>query len=85
MRLQELKLCNAKLKDAESDILSALEKGRAKAKQEQVVQVVTAVAIVLSAISVFCFGCCDSYLALFDVIRSCYCNKYRVRMLRLPC
>ncbi len=53
MQLQELKLCNAKLKDAESDILSALEKGRAKAKQDQVVQVVKAVSL-FSARSV-CF------------------------------
>jgi hypothetical protein len=33
---QELKTCQKKLKDAEGDVAAAAERGRAKAKQEQV-------------------------------------------------
>ena len=34
--LQELKLCNSKLKDAETEVANAVERGRTKAKLEQV-------------------------------------------------
>ena len=35
-RVQELKSTQTKLKDAEGDVAAAFERGRAKAKQEQV-------------------------------------------------
>ncbi len=34
--LQELKSCNVKLRDAEAEIAAAVERGRARAKSEQV-------------------------------------------------
>ena len=34
--LQELKACNMKLRDAEADVAAGVERGRARAKSEQV-------------------------------------------------